>query len=117
MVSISTDGVPARERIEFWTDLVSRHVTPVLIEPAGDRPLRGEVEVRMIGALAVAKVSGMGIHASHRRAHVARARGHLYAARVHLDGEALIEHRGTSIPFKQGDVFITDTRQEFTLGH
>jgi AraC family transcriptional regulator, positive regulator of tynA and feaB len=115
MVSISTDGVPARERVEFWTDLVSRHVTPMLIEPAGDRPLRGEVEVRMIGALAVAKVSGVGIHASHRRAQVARARGHLYAACVHLGGEALIDHRGERIAFKPGDVFITDSRQEFAL--
>ena len=42
MISVTTDTLPARERAEFWADLVSRHVTPVRIEPAGTHPLRGE---------------------------------------------------------------------------
>ena len=81
MISMTTDSVLPRERAEFWTDLVSCHVTPMCIEPAGEQPLRGEVQVRVIGDLGVAQVSGRGVHASlhcsDRSTH-----GHLYAACV-----------------------------------
>ena len=115
MISMTTDSVLPRERAEFWTDLVSRHVTPMCIEPAGEQPLSGEVQARVIGDLGVAQVSGRGVRASHTRVQIARTRGHLYAACVHLDGEARINRRGEQIALQKGDVFITDSRQEFTL--
>ena len=115
MISMTTDSVLPRERADFWTDLVSRHVTPMCIEPAGEQPLSGEVQVRVIGDLGVAQVSGRGVHASHTRVQIARTRGHLYAACVHLDGEARISRRGEQIALQKGDVFITDSRHEFTL--
>lgn len=115
MISMSTDSVRRKERGEFWTDLVSRHVTPMRIEPAGEQPLRGEVRARTIGDLGVAQVRGRGIHAAHRRLEIARTRDHLYAACVHLGGAARINRRGERITLQDGDVFITDSRHEFTL--
>lgn len=90
MISMTTDSVLPRERAEFWADLVSRHVTPMCIEPAGEQPLSGEVRVRVIGDLGVAQVSGRGVDASHTRKQIGRTLGHLYAACIHLDGEARI---------------------------
>jgi AraC family transcriptional regulator, positive regulator of tynA and feaB len=115
MISMTTDSVLPRERADFWTDLVSRNVTPMFIEPAGEQPLRGAVQARTIGDLGVAQVCGRGVRAAHTRAQIARTRGHLYAACVHLDGEARINRRGEQIALQKGDVFITDSRQEFTL--
>lgn len=115
MISMTTDSVQPRERAEFWTDLVSRHVTPMRIEPAGEQPLGGEVQVRMIGDLGIAQVCGRGIHAAHRRLEIARTRDHLHAACVHLGGAARISRRGEQITLQEGDVFITDSRHEFTL--
>lgn len=115
MISMTTDSVLPRERADFWTDLVSRHVTPMCIEPAGEHPLRGAVEVRIIGDLGVAQVCGRGVRARHTRVQIARTSGHQYAACVHLDGEARIKRRGEQIALQKGDVFITDSRQEFTL--
>lgn len=115
MISVTTDSIPARERAEFWADLVSRNVTPVRIEPAGTQPLRGEIHARALGCLGVAKVSGQGLHAVHTGVHVARARAHVYAACVHLEGEARISRRGETIALQPGDIFITDSRREFAL--
>ena len=115
MISMTTDSVLPRERADFWTDLVSRHVTPMCIEPAGEQPLRGEVQARIIGDLGVAQVCGRGVRATHTRVQIARTSGHLYAACVHLDGEAQISRRGEQIALQKGDVFITDSRQEFAL--
>jgi AraC family transcriptional activator of tynA and feaB len=115
MISVTTDGVPRRERAEFWADLVSRHVTPMRIEPAGKQALRGEIHVRLIGDLGVAQVAGLGVQALHTGAQIARARDHVYAACVHLEGEARITRRGETIALRQGDIFITDSRHEFTL--
>jgi AraC family transcriptional regulator, positive regulator of tynA and feaB len=115
MVSVTTDGIPPRERAEFWADLVSRHVTPMLIEPAGKLALHGEIQARLIGGLGVARVSGRGVHALHTGAQIARARGHVYAACVHLEGEARITRRGEGIALQRGDIFLTDSRHEFTL--
>ena len=112
---MTTDSVLPRERADFWTDLVSRHVTPMCIEPAGEQPLRGAVQARIIGDLGVAQVCGRGVRAAHTRVQIARTSGHLYAACVHLDGEARINRRGEQIALQKGDVFITDSRQEFTL--
>jgi AraC-like DNA-binding protein len=39
----------------------------------------------------------------------------LYAACVHLDGEARITRRGEAVALRRGDIFITDSRHEFTL--
>ena len=115
MVSVTTTSIPTRERAEFWSDLVSRHVTPMRIEPAGKLALHGEIEPRVIGDLGVAQVSGVGVHALHTGAHIARARDHVYAACVHLEGEARITRRGEAIALRRGDIFITDSRHEFTL--
>ena len=115
MVSVTTDMVTPRDRAEFWADLVSRHVTPMRIEPRGEHPLRGEVHTRVIGDLAIAEVSGRGVQALHTRAQIARARHHVYAACVHLDGQAQFARRGDQIPLRSGDVFITDSRHEFTF--
>src|SRR5262249_15724521 len=84
--------------------------------PAGEQSLRGEVQVRRIGDLGVARVSGRGVHALHTRVQIARSGSHLYAACVHLDGEALISRRGEQIKLEEGDVFITDSRPEFAPG-
>jgi AraC-like DNA-binding protein len=115
MTTISTDTVLAHERAEFWADLVSRHVTPMRIEPTGERALRGEIETRLLGDIGVAQVSGMGVQALHSRGQVARAGDHRYAACVHLAGEARLVRHGAQIALKQGDVFVTDSRDEFTL--
>ena len=104
MISMTTDSVLPRERAEFWTDLVSRHVTPMCIEPAGEQPLSGKDQVQVIGDLGVAQVSGRGVHASHTRAQIARTRGHLYAACVHLGGEARISRLSEQIALQKGDV-------------
>lgn len=112
---MTTDNVPSRDRTEFWADLVSRHVTPIRIEPAGDQALRGEIEARLIGDVGVAQVSGRGVRAVHTGAHIGRATSHVYAACVHVDGEASITRKGQTIALQRGDIFITDSRQEFTL--
>lgn len=115
MISLTTDGVAPRERVEYWADLVTRHVTPMQMAPSGGAPLRGEVRAQVIGNINVAEVSGQGICASHTRAEVARADGHLYAACVNLDGNARIKRRGEELELRRGDVFITDSRHEFAF--
>jgi AraC family transcriptional activator of tynA and feaB len=115
MISVTTDSIPTRDRAEFWADLVSRHVTPIRIEPAGSHGLRGEIQARVIGDLGVVQVSGQGVHAVHTRAHIARAAGHVYGACVHLEGEARITRGCDTIALRRGDIFITDSRHEFTL--
>lgn len=115
MSSVTTDTLPAHERAEFWADLVSRHVTPIRIEPAGNLPLHGKIEARAIGTLGVARVSGRGVHALHTRAHIARADGHVYGVCVHLAGETRITRRSETMTLQPGDVFITDSRHEFSL--
>ena len=77
--------------------------------------MHGEIQARVIGALGVARVSGLGVHASHTRAHIARADGHVYGACVHLAGETRITRRSETITLRRGDVFITDSRHEFRL--
>jgi AraC-like DNA-binding protein len=94
---------------------VSRHVTPIRIEPAGDHALRGEIQPRVIGDLGVVQVSGEGVQAVHTRAHIARAAGHVYAACLHLEGQARITRGCDTIALQRGDIFITDSRYEFTL--
>ena len=51
MITVTTDHIPARERAEFWADLVSRHVTPVAIEPAGTHAVHGGIQAQAIGFL------------------------------------------------------------------
>jgi AraC-like DNA-binding protein len=115
MIAMTTDSVRPHERVEYWEDIVSRHVTPMRIEARGRFSLRGEVRARVIGSITVAEVSGYGINASHTRAEVAHTIDHLYAACVNLDGDARIKRRGEQITLQKGDVFVTDSRHEFTL--
>lgn len=115
MLSITTDAVKSTERAEFWTDVVSRHVTPIQIEPRGSGALRGEIHAVPVGAAGVAQVSGQGIRALHTGAHIARGTAHLHAVCVHLCGETRIERRGIVTALQPGDIFITDSREEFAL--
>lgn len=115
MITVTTDHIPARERAEFWADLVSRHVTPVAIEPAGTHAVHGSIQGRAIGDLGAARVSGSGVRALHTGAHIARATDHVYGVGVHVEGEARITRRGETITLRPGDVFITDSRHAFTF--
>jgi AraC-like DNA-binding protein len=115
MIEMTTDRVRATERVEYWEDLVTQHVTPMRIEPSGQCPLRGQVRAQIMGSITVAEVSGCGINASHTRAEIARTSRHLYAACVNLDGDARIMRRNEQVTLQEGDVFITDSRQEFSL--
>ena len=115
MISLTTDSIPMRERADFWADQVSRHVTPVRIEPTGTHAVHGEIQARAVGDLGIARVSGQGVDAWHTREHVARATGHVYGACVHLGGQARITRAGETIGLQRGDIFITDSRREFML--
>lgn len=118
MQRLTTSGIRPSERAEFWADLVSRHVTPIDIEPTGAR-MTGRIDARPVSGdlvSGVAYVSGRGIRAVHTRAHVERTDGHLYAACVHLEGETTITSRGVTTALRRGDIFCTDSRQPFTLG-
>lgn len=116
-MTVTTSGIRAKERVEFWADLVSRHVTPMGIEPSGPL-LNGRIDAHPLGdlGLAVARVAGRGIRALHTDAHVGRATGHLYAACIHIDGDATITTHGVTTALRPGDLFITDSRRRFTLG-
>jgi AraC family transcriptional regulator, positive regulator of tynA and feaB len=116
MDTITTDSVPARERLDFWADLIARQVNPMRIEVAGQHPFRGRVQPRAIGGLDVSAVSGQGIHAVHGRAEVARTDRYFHVACVHMGGEARITHRDEEVSLRHGDVFLTDSRRRFTLG-
>ncbi len=67
VIAISTDGVQPKERAEFWADLVTRHVTPMQIEPAGELALHGEIQALPLGQIGIARVSGSGMQALHTR--------------------------------------------------
>jgi AraC family transcriptional regulator, positive regulator of tynA and feaB len=114
-ISLTTDGIRPHERPEFWTALVSRHVTPMAMEPS-QLELRGEIQARSVGDLGLARVSGQGIRAIHSDAHAACATSHLYAACIHIEGDTTITQDGHTTSLRPGDVFITDSRRPFTLG-
>ena len=114
MITRTTDTVASRERVEYWTDLVSRFVTPMRIEP-GQESFRGAVRAQAIADVHVSEVSGSGIHALHTGTEVARTSGHLYGAALVLEGHARIGRRGERIDLQPGDVFITDSRHEYAL--
>lgn len=97
------------ERVEYWSDLVSRNVTPMRIEPR-TQPLNGKITARAIGDVTVAEVSGCGIHALHTASEVAGTRHHLDAAGASIKGDARITHRGKQIILQRGDIFVTDSR-------
>src|SRR6478672_10445110 len=115
MIAMTTDAVSASERVDYWTDLIGRSVTPMRMDPSKEIAFRGEVRAETIGGVTVAEVSGCGIHASHTSLEVAQTRDHLYAACVHLAGEVRFTRRGEEISFRPGHVFITDSREKFTL--
>jgi AraC-like DNA-binding protein len=115
MITETTDDIRPTERAEFWADLVSRNVTPVRVEPAGARPLRGELRAHSVAGLGIAEVSGAGLRAVHAREHVANASTHVYAACVHLEGEARLCSGSRTVTLQPGDVFLTDSRQPFTF--
>jgi AraC-like DNA-binding protein len=113
MTSITTDIVAARERLDFWADLIARELNPMRIEFVGQRPFRGEVRPRSVSGLSVSQVSGQGLRAVHGRREVARSKSHFHVACVHLAGEARIIHRGEETCLRRGDVFLTDSRCPF----
>ena len=115
MFTTIADSVRPHQGVEYWADLVSRNINPMRIEPVGELPFRAQLRARTIGDLKTAEMTITGIRALHTRGQVARTRSHLYAACVNLDGDARINRRGEQIELRKGDIFITDSRQEFTL--
>lgn len=116
MLVFDSDQFSPREGAEAWEDFATRKLSAVRCVPAGDHRFQVRADIRAVGEIKMARITGSG-HISERASYqVARERHEYYAAVFHLDGVPSIECRKAIAHVRPRDVSILGSTELMRFG-
>jgi AraC-like DNA-binding protein len=111
---LSTAGLPARDRIEYWNEIACNTFTAQSVDPLVDL-FDAEISRAELGdtraAVAVSKPSTITRN-SHQ---VARSRHAYFLLHLHLSGESINRQDGHEIKLAQGDFAMVDSTRPYQI--
>ena len=112
---VTTDALPARQRFEYWREVVARQFIETRLEPDGGA-FQAEMEARAVGGLVTARSRGSGGWAFRTEAEIDRSPASFYMANIHLGGPVSVRAGGERTSLAAGDIFFVDALRPFELG-
>src|SRR5262245_22567211 len=112
---ITTEGVPPRERFDFWRETVGRNALQFRMEPVKHTP---QVEARFVavGGLSIMRFAGsVASRYTRTRAEISRSEAPCYYVPIQLRDQCLIDSgKGMSV-LGAGDGFVADPLRDYDM--
>jgi AraC family transcriptional regulator, positive regulator of tynA and feaB len=115
MSLITTDALPARQRFEYWREVVARQYIETRLEPCPGA-FHASVEAQAVGGLVAARSICSGGWAFRTDAEIARSPASFYMANIHLGGPVSVSAGREPMSLAAGDIFFVDALRAFELG-
>jgi AraC-like DNA-binding protein len=112
--TLSTVGLDARRKLEFWNDLACASFTPIVSDPVDIRSFTGSLTRTLVGDLRLAEVYSDAQIVRHSRAHVARSEK-MFFLHMQMEGSALARQDGREALLLPGDFALCDTTRAYEL--
>src|SRR5262245_46398928 len=111
----STDGLPARDRLSYWLDVVCKEVVVHDEEPLGSEDFNADISVDHIADLAINIVNLSPTKIIHRKEHISRSSpDDLLVCRI-LAGPFLLEQDQREAVVQQGEFTLLDLRLPYKV--
>ena len=111
----TTDGLPARRKIQFWNELTSLTLTEQCAEPLDPATFSGRVKRVDLGVIRLAEISASASRVTRTSAHIAHAAEAPYVLRLLLSGELVSTQDGFEIKQRAGDFALYDTSRPYRM--
>jgi len=114
LAQLTTDVVPARERVGYWGDLVQRSFGRLRSQTFGDECFRGEIRAHQLGAVRVARLEASRHRVERTPAACDSDPGDLKMV-VQLRGYSVFEQDGRRAWLAPGAWSVYDTTQAYSV--
>lgn len=113
--TVTTEGLPARRKIQFWNDVTSEMLTEQCATPADAATFCGRLRRVDLGDIRLAEISASASTVARTRTHIAHANDAPFVFRYLLSGELQSTQDGIEITQKPGDFALYDTSRPYCL--
>ena len=110
LLSWTTEGIPERQRLEFWTDAVSSALFEMDMATAVTRGFKSFVEAMPLDAIVVSALGGSQREAIRSNQYISRANQYSFHILVDYAKPWFLNWRGNLVRLEPGDIALSDTR-------
>jgi AraC-like DNA-binding protein len=111
---LSTAGLSAHKRIEFWNEVACNTFTAQTVDPLDD-PFDAEISRVEIGEMRAALAVSRPSRVSRSSRQVALSRQAFFMLHLHLAGESVNRQDGREIRLRQGDFAMVDSTRPYEI--
>jgi AraC-like DNA-binding protein len=113
--TLSTTGLDARKKLEYWNDVVCSTFTPNATHPADPKSFCGWLTRTTVGDLRLAEVYSDAEIVTHTHAHVARSRVAMFYLHLQLEGASQNRQDGRVAQLQAGDFTLCDSTRPYEI--
>jgi len=107
----STDNVPWRQRLDYWSSILSDAVVPLTVGSDDKRNCRASLVTTTFGPLRVFRCQGSAHDSWRTRRDVERSKDRFFHLLISLDSSWRFSHRGRA-ELQRGDLILHDSQYE-----
>ncbi|HEY1426711.1 MAG TPA: AraC family transcriptional regulator [Caulobacteraceae bacterium] len=109
LLTLHTDELQPRERLDFWRDVLSRKLLRVAIDPVSERPFRAEASLRAQHGVRMG-LGSLGPTISHRTRDIVADDNDDVALLVNLEGPFIARQGADELDLDAGEGVVADCR-------
>ncbi|MFD3656745.1 helix-turn-helix domain-containing protein [Streptomyces sp. NPDC058620] len=114
---LTTDSVPADNRLAYWRDAMGRTQVPTAVSPRHDGPFDGRIATHRVGFLRVSTVDADAHRTSRTSTHIKRSSEDFVVLGVQMSGTATLAQDGRQASAGPGDLMVYDTTRPYVLDY
>lgn len=116
LITVSTASVNPRDAIEYWVDLVCRHLIEVECDhPAGSNQFHGEIRLRRVGKLDISQISAAEQKVARTARLMAQAGQEHFLLNIQRAGISALRQDGREATLKPGDMALYSSARRYDL--
>ncbi len=113
--SLSTDGVPTRQRLDYWMETVGSLYCQLECEPPDEDPIFGDIQFSRIGELHFTRLQSNGRRVWRTPARISASNDDHCLVIIQRQGNAVVRQDGREATVRPGDFVFNDCTRPYEL--
>lgn len=112
--TLSTDGLPAEKRMEFWNEVACGTFTSQTVDASNDR-FKARMRRLDLGNVRLAVAESTQATITHSRSQVSRSSHEYFMLHLQLEGDSVNQQNGRSLLLSPGDLTLLDSTRPYRI--
>jgi hypothetical protein len=113
--TLSTDGLPSAQRVEFWNEAACRHLTVQAAQPLRPQSFSGLMRQADLGGVRMIEFTSDPAVVVRSKIHIARSLEPTFVLRMQMHGEGLSSQEDRKVRLKPGDFTLCDCTRPYKV--